>query len=138
MPKLNTIPARVQSDSVGGIAKVVYDVADLGGKIGNISLELALPSGAIIHRGFIDVVPPLASGGSATVTLSFIGSSTQALLAAPSNYDALTSVHALAVNTTAVKLSSTNATKTSVLNVVIAGADLTAGRFNVYLQYFGV
>jgi hypothetical protein len=47
-------------------------------------------------------------------------------------------VHALAVNSTAVKLSSTNATKTSVLNVVIAAADLTAGRFNVYLQYFGV
>ena len=137
MPSLSTIPARVQTDSVGGIAKVVYDFADLGGKQGSIPLELTLPSDVIIHRGFIDVITPITSGGSATVGLSFIGSSTQSIYAATA-IASVTAVQPLAVNTTAVKLSSTNATKTSVLNIVIATADLTAGKFNVYLQYFGV
>jgi hypothetical protein len=138
MPKLNTIPARVQTDSVGGIVKVIYDFADVGGKIGNIPLELELPPGSIIHRGFIDVVTTITSGGSATVGLSFINNASSPV--AQSIYTAtaiasVTGVVALTANTTPVKLA--GGTK-SALNLVVATADLTAGKANIYLQYFGV
>jgi hypothetical protein len=52
-----------------------YDFAIDGGAVGNISLRsvdgmgATIPSGAIIHSGFVDVITPLASGGAATAGL---------------------------------------------------------------------
>jgi hypothetical protein len=170
MPKLNTIPTRVQDDSIGGIVKVIYDFADVGGKVGNIPLELELPVGTIIYGGFIDVVTAIAGGANATFGLSFIdnakyavGSSatpqvlygatnatiatgvtrlfstgTSAVTSVPSGTTSIT----LTTNTfqsPALKLTTggTGGTK-CVLNAVVATADLTAGKANIYLQYFGV
>lgn len=129
------IPSRMQLDTVGGIAKATFDFAEFGGAVGSIPLELELPSGAIIHRGFVDVDAAITSGGSATIALNMIGSGTQAILSATA-IASVTGVVALTANTTPVKISST--TGKAKLNVTVAVAALTAGKFDVYLQYFGV
>jgi len=129
------IPSRMQLDTVGGIAKATFDLSEHGGAVGSIPIELELPAGAIIHRGFVDVVTAPTSGGSATIALNFIGSGTQAILSATA-IASVTGVLALTANTTPVKVVST--TGKAKLNVTVATAALTAGKFNVYLQYFGV
>jgi len=129
------IPSRMQLDTCGGIAKIVYDFAQYGGAIGNRRIELELPSGVIIHNGFVDVLTTVTSGGSPTIALNFIGSATQAILA-PTAIASVTGVLPLAARTTPVKIIST--TGLALLHVTIATAALTAGRFNIYLEYFGV
>ena len=173
MPKLNTIPTRVQDDSIGGIVKVIYDFADVGGKVGNIPLELELPVGTIIYGGFIDVVTAIAGGANATFGLSFIdnakyavgSSATPQVLYGATNATIATGVTRLfsvgtsdasttpALTTPITAIALTNNTFQSpalklttggtggtkcVLNAVVATAALTAGKANIYLQYFGV
>lgn len=138
MPLVDAIPARVQHDTVGGIVKVIYDFKDVGGAVSSIPLELELPAGTIIHRGFLDVSRAFTgTPETTTVGLSFIGSGTQVILSATA-IASVTGVVALTANTTPVKIVSTNATKTARLNLVVAGAAVTDGRANIYIQYFGV
>lgn len=138
MPLLDTIPSRYQYDTIGGLVKVIYEFKESGGSVGNIPLELELPSGAIIHRGFLDVSRAFTGTvGTTTVGLSFIGSETQAILSATA-IASVTGVVALTANTTPVKLNSTNTAKTTKLHLVVAGAAVTDGRANIYIQYFGV
>ncbi len=149
MPGQNSIPSRMQLDTVGGIAKAVYDFADVGGREGNIPLELELPAGSIIYRAYLDVQTPLTGGTNDTLGLSFIGAATVVLLTGAT-------LSSVGVNTTGVKqvpiVNGTGVVTTdlanlgspiklaskSVLNLVVGTADLTAGKFVVYLQYFGV
>lgn len=153
MPGQNSIPSRMQLDTVGGIAKAVYDFADVGGKQGNITLELELPAGTIIHKAYLDVQTAVTSGGSATIGLNFLrsGTSTQDKLILTADTLANTGVSTTGVkrlpliNGTGAVSSSVAGLDTpvkldhkSVLNVIVGVADLTAGKFVVYLQYFGV
>jgi hypothetical protein len=53
-----------------------YDFAVDGGAVGAIPLRGvgvlggAVPPGAVVHSGYVDVITPLASGGAATVALA--------------------------------------------------------------------
>lgn len=171
MPKLNTIPTRVQDDSIGGIVKVIYDFDDVGGKTGSIPLELELPVGTIIYGGFIDVVTAITGGTDATFGLSFIdnakyavgSSATPQVLYGATNatiaigVKRLFSVGTSNASSSPIASSITDITLTTntfqspplkltggtggtkcVLNAVVATAALTAGKANIYLQYFGV
>lgn len=148
MPGQDSIPSRMQLDTVGGIAKAVYSFSDLGGKQGNIPLELELPAGSIVYRAYLDVQAPVTGGNNATFGLSFIGAATVVLLTGATLAN-------VGVSTTGVKqVPIVNGTggvtdsvanlgapirlaSKSVLNLVVGTADLTAGRVVVYLQYFG-
>ena len=155
MPGQNSIPSRMQLDTVGGIAKAVYDFADLGGKVGNIPLELELPAGTIVYRAYIDVQTAVTSGGSATVGLNFVFGATPTV---DSTLVTTATLATVGVNTTGVKqaplvngsgLTGGNPevanlgtpiklANNSILNLVVDVANLTAGKFVVYLEYFGV
>lgn len=116
-----------------------YSFAKDGGAISTISLfdgngRNSLPAGAIILGGTIDVITTLTSGGSATISLgTSAGSSATALVGATAVASwtagqlALTPVFTAA---TYVKLTATGS-----LTATIATAALTAGVFEVHLEY---
>ncbi|WHL30587.1 hypothetical protein CrLKS4_g21 [Cylindrospermopsis phage Cr-LKS4] len=151
MPGQNSIPSRMQLDTVGGIAKAVYRFDEAGGAVGNIPLELELPAGSIIHRAYLDVQQAVTSGGSATFGLNFVYGATPTVEATLVTTAVLATV---GVDTTGVKqaplingsgavASSTADLGTpiklankSILNLVVGVAALTAGRVVVYLEYF--
>ena len=152
MPGQNSIPSRMQLDTVGGIAKAVYRFDEAGGAVGNIPLELELPAGSIVYRAYLDVQQAVTGGASAEIGLNFIYGANSTVEATLVTTAVLATV---GVNTTGVKsvpivngsgavASSTANLGTpiklankSVLNLVVGVAALTAGRVVVYLEYFG-
>ena len=88
-----------------------------------------LPAGAIVTNVYVDELTNVTSGGSATVKL-LAGETDLTDATAIASFAGADSV-ALASSATAIKLSSAGA-----LNVVIATADLTAGKIRYYVEYF--
>lgn len=116
-----------------------YSFAKDGGAISTIALfdgngRNALPAGAVILGGTIDVITALTSGGSATIALgTSAGSSATALVGATAVASwtagqlALTPVFTAA---TYVKLTAAGS-----LTATVATAALTAGVFEVHIVY---
>lgn len=125
------IPNRLHQDGVVGIAKATYDFDKHGGAIGDISLELVLPNGAIIYDGVVDVLTAPTSGGSATVALKLQSSADLLGATAIASVTGLLNLIPASAVASAFKL-----TADRTLKVTIATAALTAGKFNVYVQYF--
>ena len=121
------IPARFQTDTIGGIARVTYDFADYGGAVGLITLPLELPDGAIVTRGVVDVVTAPTSGGSATIALGLNAAN-----------DLLTAT-AIASFTGQIELLDDALVKLTAdrkVTATVAVAALTGGVFNIYLDYY--
>jgi hypothetical protein len=130
------------------IFKGTYDFSVQGGAIATLALyELAqgsskkqallLPANFIISKVLIDVITPLTSGGSATVALTS-GQGAGDLLAATA-YGSVTGLMDGIPTTAAasnIKIPSTQASPGSKVSAVIAGATVTAGKFNVFIQGF--
>lgn len=123
------LSARNHSDQVGGRAKVTYDFALHGGAIGDILLDLTLPKGAVIMNGIVDVVTPLASGGSATVAIA-MGSQSIKGATAIASYTGRTALTVDGTGPNSVKL-----TADRQLKLTIATAALTAGKLNIFVTY---
>lgn len=109
-----------------------YSFAAQGGAIGSIVLagDSAIPSGATIVGGYLDVVTPPTSGGAATIAIQVEGAgdvvAAAAVAGAPWSTTGRKSVvpaftGATSVRTTAVRQ----------VTAVVATAVLTAGAFNV-------
>lgn len=129
----------VTEPKVGGLQmhtlKFVYDGTSLttGAKTltGPTGAALTLPAGSIIHSYMIDCVLPLASSGSATIALGIAGNATALLGATAFDNAALvraTSHFRHPANSSIVGVES------SVL-LTIAGAALTGGNANLYINY---
>ena len=114
-------------------AKVEWDFATDGGTVSGspITLSLTLPDNAIVIGGVVEVITAVTSAGSATVALGVTGAAT-ALLAATGKADfALGAVLPFAaVSAAPIKLPGATA-----LTLTVATANLTAGKFNIWVEY---
>ena len=118
--------------------KFQYDFADLGGAAEAITLTddadaaQTIPDNAVIVRAYIEGITSAASSGSATVKLGITGDD-DCLIAATDfdngEFDA-TTVTAL---TAGIPIRTTTAV--SVL-ATVAVAALTAGKFNIWVEYY--
>ena len=114
--------------SVVKTGKAIYNFAKDGGAVGTITpaVNFTLPSGAIILRCIGKEVTAFTSGGSATVAISVGGVAMKAATAY--NDAAFTGVDSHY---------STPATTSTTAGVVVtvATAALTAGKYEVYVEY---
>lgn len=115
----------------GGYVKATYDFAELGGAVGDITLSLKLPAGALVYNGLVNVLTNPTSGGSATVALKIEGS---ADLLAATAISSVTGQIDLVPDGTAANVVAL--TEERSLTVTVATAALTAGKMDIYLQYF--
>lgn len=116
-----------------------YDFAVQGGAISTItltstsSLGNAVPNGAVIHGGYIEVDTILASGGAATVAVGL--ESTNDLLAATAFGSAPWSSTGRKVIIPVGAATSVKSTASRAITITIATAALTGGKFRVVLFY---
>ena len=126
----------IEGSSFHGIAKFQYDFAVQGGTAGAITLSGdALPPGAVIYGGVIDVITALGSAGAATAALSIEGAndlvSATVVSGAPWSTTGIKAIVPVATAATSIKL-----TAARTLTLTVAIADLNAGKFNLFLVYF--
>lgn len=121
------------------MARGIYDFAVDGGAVSTIALMGAtlIPSGATVLEGWVEVVTALTSDGAATIAVQVEGAGDIAAATAVASWTtgrkrilpALTA-GALTVASTAVRT-----TAARDISIVVAVADLTAGKFSVVLIY---
>lgn len=115
--------------------KFTYDFTRDGGAAGSIAMKdelgraMKIPDNAVILAVRQESVVDCTSGGAATIALGYTAS-TAAFLSATAFSDASFDVDAVSARTANVK----TAAAVDCL-VTIAAAALTAGRFNLYLDY---
>src|SRR5690242_16595448 len=133
-------------DSVGlhqaQVATFRYDFADHGGAVGAITLDgsnvagdgVNIPDDALILRAWVECVTAATSGGAATIALGITGN-TDALIAATAytdnKFDTPETVGAL---TAELPLKVNAAAGVDVI-ATVATAALTAGAFDVHVEY---
>jgi hypothetical protein len=125
------IATRIHQDGTGGILKCTYEFAVDGGAVGTLNLPVTLPAGAIIYGGMIDVDTDPTSGGSATVAL---GLNTNTDLLAATAIASITGRVAIVPVFTAASAVKLTAERT--LKLTVAVAALTAGKMDIYLNYY--
>lgn len=128
---MSTFTPGITEPEFGGYVKATYDFTVHGGAVGDIELDLKLPAGAIVYNGFINIVTDPTSGGSATVAIKIEGAAD--LLAATAIASVTGQLDTIPDGTAANVVVLTAERK---LTVTVATAALTAGKMDVYLQYF--
>lgn len=119
-----------------GVAIGNYSFAVQGGAIGTISLKdgdgqvLKLPANALIKNVVIDVITSPTSGGSATIAVTAVSSGDLKAATAVASFTG--KLQGIPDNVVAnmIKLSSEKT-----ISIAIATAALTAGKFNVLVEY---
>uniref|UniRef100_A0A6M3J0U0 Uncharacterized protein n=1 Tax=viral metagenome TaxID=1070528 RepID=A0A6M3J0U0_9ZZZZ len=129
---------RAPGDSGEIIRKFQYDFADLGGAIAAITLTddedaaITIPNNAVIRQdAVLEALTTTTSGGSATIALGITGDD-DAFVAATAMDNAIYAAAAATDLTAGVSVKTTQAV--AVL-ATIAGATVTAGKFNVWVNY---
>ena len=130
----SNVPVEGTWVAVPRILKATYDFSVDGGDTGNINLSTSLPDNAVLIGGHIDVETDLASAGSATVGIGLQG-----------DYDAFRNAAAFTgftANASGLLLTNIAAPNTGIkmqgtlpVGIVIGTADLTGGKFHVYVYY---
>lgn len=114
----------------------LYDFATLGGAQGAITMTnadgkaLTIPDNAIITNVIYEELTPFTSGGAATVALGITGNTDAFIAATAYNNAAFTADVSTKNNEVPLKLDGAK----SVL-ATVAAADLTAGKFKLYVEY---
>ena len=117
----------------------LYDFDALGGATGSLILTdqagagQSLPDNAVITEVVIEGITDLTSGGSATVALGYTGQ-TDAFLSAAAKTAANWNTNNVTVGTATAAVGKTGSA-VAVL-ATVATADLTAGKFQVWVTYF--
>lgn len=113
------------------VVKLSYDFDTDGGAIGTIDLGGALPAGAIILDGMMNVTEEITSDGAATIALH-AASADDILAAAVLGTNGGAGLHDIVpVGTAATAILLTEETD---LTLTVAEAALTAGAFDLYLR----
>jgi|ERR1700751_111594 len=124
------------------IAKATYDFSVVGGAVATIQLPNAdiIPNGAIITKVMVDMKTALTSGGSATVQIT--GGGITIAGATPAAYSSAPfsgTVPAVIGQSTGLTVTAPYvpqiATSSAPLVLVIGTAALTAGKFDIYVDY---
>lgn len=120
------------------VMRAKYDFAKQGGAVGSITLvdsdgqAAQLPSKAIVKQVLIDVITAPTSGGAATLALT-TGQGAGDLLGATAKASFTGLLAGVPVGSAAsmIKL-----TATRTLSLAVATAALTAGKFDVFVEYY--
>ena len=112
-----------------------YDFAIHGGAAGTISLRQKLPSGAIVVNSLIEVLTVPTSGGSATIAVTVQSAGDVVAATAIGSAPWSTTGRKVGVPDFATASDSFKCTADRDITAVVATADLTAGKFNVFLWY---
>lgn len=108
-------------------AKATYDFAVHTGAVADaVGLGVSIPKGAIVTEVIGSVVTTLASDGAATVAINLGSTEVNAATA----FDDATYVAVDSHYSTAVALAAN-----SEINLDIAGAALTAGKYDIFVTY---
>jgi hypothetical protein len=124
------------------IAKASYDFTVVGGAVATITLPNAdiIPNGAIITKVMVDMKTALTSGGSATVVINgggitIAGATPAAYGSAPFNG----TVPAVIGQSTGLTVTAPYipqvATSSAPITLTVGTAALTAGKFDIYIDY---
>jgi hypothetical protein len=139
------------------VAKGLYDFSVLGGAIGTIKLidpvwvsssqpkllgvqgqpNLVLPPSAIVIRALIDVLTTVVGPGASIAVGTGVATGDLKAAAAIAGY-AAGLVECIPVNTaaTSIKVPATTAQPGLNPSMTISGAVVTAGKFNVHIEYY--
>ena len=118
-----------------GVAKFSYDFDALGGAQGDIVLAgTPLPKNAIIWDGVVDVITAITGGATVAVTTSqsandLITASADA--GAPWSTTGSKAIVPVGTAAASIKLTADRAPK-----IVVTVADITAGKFNLFIEYY--
>jgi hypothetical protein len=133
--KMNAVAAKVGLgdlvDSTLAVAKATFDVASLGGAVGDISLGVTVPSGALVKKVYVVIKTPFVSAGGAG-TLALKAQSAGDLLAAV-DADTLSGVVDGIPAGAAANMIVLTADR--VLTATVAVEALTAGKADVFVEY---
>ncbi len=118
------------------VAKFTYDFDAQGGAQGNITLVgTPLPSKAIVWDGVVDVITPPVGGGASVAVSTSQGAndliSAAAVAGAPWSTAGSKALVPVGTAAASIKLTADRAPI-----AVISGADLTAGKFNLFIEYY--
>lgn len=116
-------------------AKGTYSFAVSGGAVGTIALPGAsIPSGAIVRGGWINVITPPTSGGAATVSVGVeaAGDLQAAAVISGAPWSTVGRKNVTPGYTGATSIATTAARS---ISIAVAVAALTAGVFEVYVDY---
>lgn len=120
-----------------GVAKFQYDFDIHGGVTGNIVLSgEPLPIKAIVWEGVVDVITALTGGAGATAAVSTAQAANDLITAAditgaPWSTTGLKALVPVGDAANGIKMTAERAPK-----LVIGTADLTAGKFNLFIEYY--
>lgn len=120
------------------LKKCVFDFSIQGGAIGTLGLlddlgnPVSFPVGAIITRTFVNVITAVTSAGSATVALT-IATAADVLAATAKASLGIGLSEGIQDGTVTHMIGPTTVAKT--LSAVVAVAALTAGKFEVFVEY---
>lgn len=120
-----------------GVAKFSYDFDQQGGASGDITLAgTPLPDNAIVWDGVVDVITPLTSGGSGTAAVSTAQAANDLITAAVVSGSPWSTAGSKAIVPVGTAAASIKMTAARAPKLVIAVADLTAGKFNLFIEYY--
>lgn len=119
-----------------GVAKFSYDFSKQGGTEGDITLAgEPLPKNAIVWDGVVDVITPL-EGVGATAAVSTSQSADDLIAAAAISGAPWSTAGSKALVPVGDAANSIKMTAERAPKLVIASADLTAGKFNLFIEYY--
>jgi phage baseplate assembly protein gpV len=120
------------------LAKATYDFAEFGGGQSTFTLTgVTIPDNAMIVGGWVDTETNPASGGAATIAFGMtLGAVTDLFLGATAfdQFDSQAGGQLTAVNQ-ATPAQYMKMAGSSTITCTIGGANLTAGKLHIYLQY---
>jgi len=120
-----------------GVAKFTYDFSVRGGAVGDIALNgEPLPKNAVIWDGVVDVITPLTGGASATAAVSTSQSANDLITAADITGAPWSTTGSKALVPVGTAAASIKLTAERHPKLVVGTADLTAGKFNLFIEYY--
>lgn len=120
-----------------GVAKFSYDFDAQGGVAGDIVLAgNPLPKNAIVWDGVVDVITVPESGGSATIAVTTAQSANDLITAAAISGAPWSTTGSKALVPVGDAANSIKMTADRSPKIVVGTADLTKGKFNLFIEYY--
>lgn len=120
-----------------GVAKFSYDFAVQGGVVGDIVLAgTPLPKNAIVWDGVVDVITALTGGAGATAAVSTAQAANDLITAADITGAPWSTTGSKALVPVGVAANSIKMTADRAPKLVVGTDALTAGKFNLFIEYY--
>jgi len=134
---INTLVKATDAGAPVMVHKAIYNHAVDGGLVSSIALGTALPTGAVPIRSYWNVITPLTSGGGAKIALGIETSNTAGIsgAAAVLGTNGTAGWHDGESDGASTNFGSATAAGQKI-EIAISVAALTAGKLEVFVEYF--